>query len=206
MVDNSGRACLSDFSLTTIIRDGETSFSAGAQGGTLRWMSPELIDPDKFGFDGYPTKESDFYALGMVIYEVLSREVPFPQHNFLDVMQKILDGERPERPQGAQGAWFTDGIWEMLELCWKHQPSERISAERVLLCLEATPSPQRPDTNVRSDVATTNGSGTFSRFRPSLTLTVNCPCDGTGSSVASRVTMPNSGAPSPPHPNTQTHL
>ena len=39
-------------------------------GGTLCWMSPELLDPSRFGSDGRPTPESDCYALGMVIYEV----------------------------------------------------------------------------------------------------------------------------------------
>lgn len=38
--------------------------------GTLRWMSPELLDPDGSGSSGRPTRESDRYALGMVIYEV----------------------------------------------------------------------------------------------------------------------------------------
>ena len=40
-------------------------------GGSLRWSSPELLDPEKFGaLDPRPTKESDRFALGMVIYEV----------------------------------------------------------------------------------------------------------------------------------------
>ena len=38
--------------------------------GTLRWMSPELLDPVRFGSDGLPSRRSDRYALGMVIYEV----------------------------------------------------------------------------------------------------------------------------------------
>ena len=40
-------------------------------GGTHGWMSPELLDPQCFGSDGCPTRESDCYALGMVIYEVI---------------------------------------------------------------------------------------------------------------------------------------
>ena len=43
-------------------------------GGTVRWMSPEFLDPERFGIlgseGGRPTRESDCYALGMVIYEV----------------------------------------------------------------------------------------------------------------------------------------
>jgi len=44
----------------------EISCVSASGGGTYRWMSPELLeDPD-----GRPTKRSDCYALGMVVYEV----------------------------------------------------------------------------------------------------------------------------------------
>lgn len=46
------------------------SKTAISSGGTLSWMSPELLDPPRFVSDGCPTRESDCYALGMVIYEV----------------------------------------------------------------------------------------------------------------------------------------
>jgi serine/threonine protein kinase len=43
-------------------------------GGTRRWMSPELLDPELFHIPqsegDRPTRQSDCYALGMVIYEV----------------------------------------------------------------------------------------------------------------------------------------
>lgn len=41
-------------------------------------MSPELLNPEAFGcVDDRPTKQSDVYALGMVVYEVLI-DVIFP--------------------------------------------------------------------------------------------------------------------------------
>ena len=49
------------------------TFMSFTPGGTVRWMSPELLDPERFGIpgsEGRPTRESDCYALGMVIYEV----------------------------------------------------------------------------------------------------------------------------------------
>jgi serine/threonine protein kinase len=46
------------------------SETASSSEGTPRWMSPELLDPVGFGSSGRPTRESDRYALGMVIYEV----------------------------------------------------------------------------------------------------------------------------------------
>jgi serine/threonine protein kinase len=109
-------------------------------GGINRWTSPELIDPERFGLqERRPTKESDRYALGMVIYEVLSGQVPFAPYDVSAAVVKIAAGERPKRPRGEEGRPFTDDIWGTLGLCWKHQPHDRISASAVLLCLERHP-------------------------------------------------------------------
>jgi len=52
------------------------SFTDG--GGTTRWMSPELLDPDRFRIsDSRPTKQSDCYAFGTVVYEVCADAI-FP--------------------------------------------------------------------------------------------------------------------------------
>ena len=66
-----------------ISNDTLMSFTAG---GTHRWMSPELLDPELFGIPqsegDRPTRQSDCYALGMVIYEVRVRGSPFmAEHN-----------------------------------------------------------------------------------------------------------------------------
>ena len=71
-IDNTGTARVGDFGLMTMT-DLSTLFlseTAVTSVGTFRWMSPELLDPPRFGSNGRPTRESDCYALGMVIYEV----------------------------------------------------------------------------------------------------------------------------------------
>ena len=88
LINKDRRACIADFGLTTITgiatrasmraslisNDTLMSFT---DGGTRRWMSPELLDPDRFGVpeseDNRPTRQSDCYTLGMVIYEVRAR-------------------------------------------------------------------------------------------------------------------------------------
>ena len=94
-------------------------------------MSPELLDPQQFGFEKiHPTKHSDCYALGMVIYETISGHLPFHQHTDFTVVLKVQAGERPSR-----GVGFTDSQWKMLELCWTSRPNDRPSIEDVLWCL-----------------------------------------------------------------------
>ena len=88
LINGDRRACIADFGLSTVTgvatraatrtsrsslisNDTLMSFTGG---GTRRWMSPELLDPERFGMpeseDNRPTRQSDCYALGMVIYEV----------------------------------------------------------------------------------------------------------------------------------------
>jgi len=132
---------------------GQSTFlSSCIEGGTIQWMSPELLDPESFGLRKIrPTKESDCYALGMVIYEVLSGHRPFAPRAPPFIIRKVLEGERPERPQGEEGMLFTDAIWQILELCWEHQPGDRTSVKAVLSCLEGNPVFARQSSDVDGD-------------------------------------------------------
>ena len=147
LIDNDGHARLADFGLLTIVSDSthSTTSSSSKNAGTTKWMSPELIDPDRFGFkNSRPTKESDYYALGMVVLEVLSGQAPFPSYTGLTVMRRVVDGERPERPQGPERVWFTDDLWEMLKRCWFPQPKHRPTPEVVFERLEEGSTAWRP--------------------------------------------------------------
>lgn len=100
-------------------------------------MSPELLFPEKFDLkDGRPTSSSDCYALGMVIYEVLSGQKPFYGYGDYAVVVRIHQGKRPVRPRRAGGRWFTDSVWNTLERCWERSPCDRPRVEDVLHCLE----------------------------------------------------------------------
>ena len=103
----------------------------------MRWMSPELFYPDESGLKAArPTKQSDCYAFGMVIYEVLSGHAPFVPFPHCVVMRKVIEGEHPLRPNGPEGAYFTDDLWQMLVRCWADQPQSRPCITTVLERLE----------------------------------------------------------------------
>jgi len=146
------------------------------QGGTIQWMGPELLHPQRFGLrDDRPTEESDCYAMGMVIYEVLSGQIPFSPSILFTVIRKVLGGRYPVRPQGNEGKLFTDAIWRLLELCWRHRPSDRPSARAILLCLEGNPLSAWPSSNTdggdRLD-ATLSESGAHSRSTSTSSLII----------------------------------
>ena len=143
LIDQTGCARLADFGLLTIISDPKylLSSSSHTQGGTVRWMSPERIAPEQFGFkNSRPTISSDCYALGMVIYETISGNIPFHKDTDPTVFVKVvMKGERPPR-----GVRFPKSLWGMLESCWASEPKHRPSIEDVLRSLEMVPTLSEP--------------------------------------------------------------
>jgi hypothetical protein len=159
LIDQTGHARLADFGLLTIMKDPTNLLASSSytQGGTARWMSPELIAPQRFGLkSSRPTESSDCYALGMVVYETISGNLPFHEDTDLTVFVKVLEGERPPR-----GAGFRKDLWRMLERCWKFQPSDRPTIEDVLRCLEMFSKLSKPPSPEADggDWDSTNGSG-----------------------------------------------
>ena len=176
LVDDENCACLADFGLLTIATDQSVVMSSRIGGGTYQWMSPELLNPEDFDLETIrPTKNSDCYALGMVIYEVLSGQIPFASSWTPAAISKVLNGERPRRPQGKEGELFTDGIWGLLDDCWKHNPKNRPHVKAVLQHLEGTPPLPQPsssvsevsDTDTDEDFYVSRDCSMFSLFRRS---------------------------------------
>ena len=130
LVDRKRHARLADFGLATITSDPAyfTASLSSVNGGTIGWMSPELLSED----NSRPNQHSDCYALGMVIYEILSGKAPFPGCRDFIVIQRVLRGEHPERPEGEQ---FTDDVWRTLECCWLPHPEDRPGIEAIFECL-----------------------------------------------------------------------
>ena len=86
LIDSEGCARLADFGLAVISEESTTGNTADNHGmrGTVRWMAPELLLPENYGFTGKPRKQlpsqsTDIYAIGMTILEV---GICFPDRNF----------------------------------------------------------------------------------------------------------------------------
>ena len=80
MIDSKRRARLGDFGLAAVVDEStnKTTATGGELRGTTRWMAPELLLPEEFGYTGkfekqLPSKDTDVYAIGMTILEVSAR-------------------------------------------------------------------------------------------------------------------------------------
>ena len=183
LVDGTGTARIADFGFMTMI-DLSTmllSETIVSPGGTIRWMSPELLDPTHFGSSGRPTRESDCYALGMVVYEVsqfhsprwlliypskvLTGLLPFHHLRAFAPVTAVLRGKRPEEPVDAKSLGFSDTLWGLVQLCWSESIPDRPTAQQLLDCISLdsfawVPPPVYPITVVdTSTIADSDSSG-----------------------------------------------
>ena len=116
-------------------------------GGTLPWMSPELLGSVHPGTNIRPTRESDCYALGMVVYEVslsypaqrppadppqvLTGLQPFHDLSALQIVVSVAVGEYPGKPLDAKELGLSGELWELVELCWSASSSDRPTARNL---------------------------------------------------------------------------
>lgn len=94
LVDHSGEPYVTDFGLALCERKEETNLTqTGAIIGSPAYMAPEQVvgEREEIG------PASDVYALGVMMYELLSGQRPF-QGNSLEILGQITSGKAPEPP------------------------------------------------------------------------------------------------------------
>ena len=150
LIDSNCSAHIADFGLTSLLRHPSISISvsAPAWGGTPQWMAPELFDGKS-----RPSKESDIYALGMVIYEVRTSRTPrtSPNRSLLQVLAHkrpfssvlhyvvpglVLAGKRPSRPTNHDILGLSEDVWLLMEKCWDLEPATRPQITDILVLFE----------------------------------------------------------------------
>ena len=96
-VPGKERVKILDFGLARFLDSPERRTTAGVALGTPTYMSPEQCMGDEL--DG----KSDVYTLGVILYELLADQVPFPGDEMGKVMRQHVDQEpRPVRERNPQ--------------------------------------------------------------------------------------------------------
>ena len=91
LVAREGHVYLADFGLTKT--SGPDPVDGGEVAGTVAYLAPEVIRGEE------PTEASDLYALGCVLYECLSGEVPYPGQSATAAIFGHLEAPPPGLPE-----------------------------------------------------------------------------------------------------------
>jgi serine/threonine protein kinase/tetratricopeptide (TPR) repeat protein len=146
------RVVVTDFGLARVMPDScswsermVSSLTGGEQLlGTLIYMAPEQVEL------GEATAASDIYALGLVLYEMVTGKRPFEDpHPFVEAVKRVK--QQPESPKA-------------------HVPDLDVSWEAAIChCLQTDPSARPPSVRTVAELVRAVPHGaTFSRARRSL--------------------------------------
>ncbi|HLL85410.1 MAG TPA: protein kinase, partial [Longimicrobium sp.] len=122
LVTADGGVKLLDFGLAERFGQGAASEASGARvlAGSPRYMAPEL-------FRGAPaTPQSDLYALGLVLHELCTGELP------RDAPPRLRALEATQPPSADSGAGIDPDFAALIQRCLAPEPKDRIASAEAL--------------------------------------------------------------------------
>lgn len=144
LIDERGNAYLTDFGIAKRVSvDGDKSITDQIK-GTPAYISPEQIQQQPV------TPQTDVYALGVMLYEMLAGQHPFHGASYGEMFMKHLQTSLPVltdiRPN------LPDGINEVIEQATEKNPDDRYpSAPAMLTALCAAPTSANLPTYISGD-------------------------------------------------------
>jgi serine/threonine protein kinase len=118
-----GYAYLVDFGLAKAMQDAEVLTSAGAMVGTPEYMAPEQSN-------GVSDYRSDIYSLGIILYQMLTGQLPFLAESPVAVSLKHIQST-PISPRKLNSA-IPPSIEEVILKAMAKNPDDRYQAARDL--------------------------------------------------------------------------
>ncbi|CAG5041455.1 unnamed protein product [Parnassius apollo] len=92
----------------------------------IRWMAPESLYDDIFSV------KSDIWSFGVLLWEIVTLgSTPYPGLSAGDVMRKVRDGHRLEKPEHCRRE-----LYNIMYYCWEAEPSSRPDFKEVVAMLE----------------------------------------------------------------------
>lgn len=126
LLDSAGQLRITDFGLSKIVDSDKDLTGTGQLLGTPSYMSPEQAagDADAIG------AQSDVYALGCILYVMISGRVPFSADSILETLHQVRT-ENPVPPRSLNIAIDRD-IETICLKCLSKEPTQRYPTAHAL--------------------------------------------------------------------------
>lgn len=112
---------ISDFGLARIRQKTSSGLSCSITVGTLAWKAPEILRMEKH------TEASDIYALGIVLWELATGQIPYDDHDESTISAFVRGGDRLEIPASVPISFA-----KLISSTWAHERNQRPSCEQLL--------------------------------------------------------------------------
>jgi WD40 repeat protein len=126
LLDAHGQPQITDFGLAKSLAGGPSLTQSGAIVGTPSYMAPEQAGPREKTL----TTAVDVYALGAILYEVLTGQPPFAAETPLDTIMQVIEKE-PARPRSVNPQVERDLETVCLK-CLEKNPQKRYGSAEAL--------------------------------------------------------------------------
>jgi serine/threonine-protein kinase len=139
LLDQAGRVVLTDFGLARAVAADAKVTIGSAMIGTPSYMAPEQVRGEAVG------PQTDLYALGAVLYEMLTGKCPFVRDGVVATAMARLEADPPDPRSHTP---IPDDIAALVLRCLERSPDRRPeSAAWVAAALgEMARRPETPDT------------------------------------------------------------
>lgn len=129
LVDESWRVKICDFNLSKIVIDNQLLSSTGPN--KPMWLAPEVLQSP-----ARASMASDVYAFGMVMWEMMTWEVPFENESLYNIGSLVCRGGRPDLSPQAQlpGREFggLEDYQGLIRRCWSEVPAQRPNFQEIV--------------------------------------------------------------------------
>jgi len=124
LVDFNNRIKIADFGFAQLKTD--CALENNVPKGTLLWMAPEIMLRQPYN------EKVDVYSFAIVLWEIITRKKPFPNHTepFVFCKAVCLAQERPPIPPDIPQA-----LQHLLTICWSPNPQDRIAFDEIVFRL-----------------------------------------------------------------------
>ncbi|KAK8887864.1 hypothetical protein M9Y10_038923 [Tritrichomonas musculus] len=122
---------LADFGLSKDLKDCSESLERLKETGLLGtpiYISPEIYETSRY------TKAGDVYAFGLIVYEIMTSEVPNIGKEKYQIMFNIIKGIRPSFKYEIPASYK-----KLIEDCWKQDPNQRPTFSEIVYDLQNDP-------------------------------------------------------------------